>query len=43
MRKLKITESDLIEAEDQSDTHLEKRKKSIQKKAEKGSSKKGKR
>lgn len=44
MRKLKITETDLIEAEDQSDTHLEKHKKTIQKKIEKGSrNKKGKR
>lgn len=44
MRKLKITERDLIEAEDQSDTHLEKRKKTIQKRIEKGSrNKKGKR
>lgn len=44
MRKLKITETDLIEAEDQSDTRLEKRKKTIQKKVEQGSrNKKGKR
>jgi len=40
MRKLGITDDNLIEAEDESDTHLERRKKGVQKKAEKGSRKK---
>ena len=40
MRKLGITDGRLIEAEDESDTHLERRKKGVQKKAEKGSRKK---
>jgi low affinity Fe/Cu permease len=40
MRKLGITDGKLIEAEDESDTHLERRKKGVQKKAEKGSRKK---
>ena len=40
MKKLGITDEDLIEAEDDTDVRLEHRKKGIQKKAEKGSSKK---
>lgn len=40
MNKLGITDEDLIEAEDDTDVRLEHRKKGIQKKAEKGSTKK---
>lgn len=40
MRKLDITENDLIEAEDESDKQLERQKKTIQQKAEQGSAKK---
>lgn len=40
MKKLGITDEDLIEAEDDSDTHLEQRKKGVQKRAEKSVTKK---
>ena len=40
MNKLGITDEDLIEAEDDTDVHLEHRKKGVQKKAEKGSARK---